>query len=507
MQINYKKRGSLFTSICYAMCAIIILTSSCKKFIDIGEPLTSITTAKVFTNNEDVNAVLAGLYSQMMSGSGGSFNFSNGAASVYAGLSSDELVTYFGAANSEEYQFERNKLLFNNIGPNTIWSPAYSNIYTANAALEGIDASNATTFTDSARRQATGEFKFVRAFSYFYLTNFFGDVPLVLSSDFNITTKLPRSSQADVYKQIILDLQDAQALLPADYAFVPGNERIRPNKQAAAALLARAYLYIKDWRNAEVQASNVINDSRYQLVGLNDVFLKNSNEAIWQLKPNKTVPPFGINDAGKFNALLRWEDLPIDERPFYLDKDFFGSIVDYITPPYYFTPQLASSFEGGDQRKEVWADFRETPSVQPYDGVTIYYATKYKEVNSSPGQTEYYMVLRLAEQYLIRAEARAELDENTGAASDLNAIRTRAGLPSTTAAGKSALLDAVAQERRVELFTEFGHRWFDLKRTGKATAVLSAIATKTPFDPTQLLYPIPASELKNGPLLIQNPGY
>jgi hypothetical protein len=114
----------------------------------------------------------------------------------------------------------------------------------------------------------------------------------------------------------------------------------------------------------------------------------------------------------------------------------------------------------------------------------------------------------LAEQYLIRAEARAQQGTNlTGAASDLNVLRTRAGLTNTTASTQTDLLTAVAQERRIELMAEWGHRWFDLKRTGKAVSVLSSISNKQPWSNNQLVYPIPTLEITNDHNLVQNSGY
>lgn len=119
---------------------------------------------------------------------------------------------------------------------------------------------------------------------------------------------------------------------------------------------------------------------------------------------------------------------------------------------------------------------------------------------------EYSIIFRLSEQYLIRAEARAHLDNISGAQLDLNTIRNRAGLPNTLATSMSDLLNAIIQERQVELFAEQGHRWFDLKRTGNAGTVLSAI--KPNWQATDVLLPIPETELEINPnLLPQNSGY
>lgn len=116
------------------------------------------------------------------------------------------------------------------------------------------------------------------------------------------------------------------------------------------------------------------------------------------------------------------------------------------------------------------------------------------------------MVLRLAEQYLIRAEARVRQNNISGGQSDLNAIRNRSGLPNTTANDQGSLLLAIEQERRVELFTEWGHRWFDLKRTERAEAVLSPFALKD-WQSTDVLFPIPQTEREINSRLTQNEGY
>ena len=115
------------------------------------------------------------------------------------------------------------------------------------------------------------------------------------------------------------------------------------------------------------------------------------------------------------------------------------------------------------------------------------------------------MVLRLAEQYLIRAEAKARQNNLAGAAEDLNMIRNRAGLANSAAADQESLLLAIAQERRVEPFTENGTRWLDLIRSGKATEVLGAL--KTNWTANDTLYPIPLNELQKNTHLNQNAGY
>jgi len=209
----------------------------------------------------------------------------------------------------------------------------------------------------------------------------------------------------------------------------------------------------------------------------NNVFLANSKEAILQLQTANTFPYTTIE-----GALF----IPYDSTS---------------NPSYYISDQLLGAFEPGDLRRTAWVDSTD------FSGAFYYYPFKYKIRNGAQGNIlEYYMVLRLAEQFLIRAEARAHLSNLDGAIADLNSIRERAGLtdlpPSLT---QTEVFAAVAQERRIELFSELGHRWLDLKRIDSADAVLGAI--KSTWKPTAKLFPIPASELINDANLTQNPGY
>jgi hypothetical protein len=351
-------------------------------------------------------------------------------------------------------------------------------IYDATAVIEGIEASTSAALIGSVRDQLTGEALALRAFSYFYLVNYFGDLPMVLTSDSKKILALKRSPVSQVYDQIISDLVKARSLLSSDFAFT-GNEKIRVNKWFAEALLARVYLYTGRYQDAINSSTAVINQTG--LFGLNqelsDVFLKNSREAIFQLKQT-------TDDAFLKNGTP--EGLRLLFVPGQLPAPLFT-----------LSEQLLNSFEANDKRKTVW-----TASHPPHQT-----PAKYKNGEGK----EYYMVMRLAEQYLIRAEAIVRgTPGNAGAAvADLNLLRRRADLTELdNNLPAASVLDTIMHERRIEFFAEWGHRWFDLKRTGKAHEVLSAIPIKQPWaGDFQLLYPIPAPEIKNNALLEQNPEY
>jgi hypothetical protein len=390
--------------------------------------------------------------------------------------------------------FNINQLLFSNTYSANLWQDAYKTIYGANSVIEGVAASKTGTLTDSVRKELTAEAKFVRAFCYFYLVNLFGDVPVALTVDFNKTRNMARTPSKQVYQQIILDLKDAQAALPADYSAAgAAMERTVPNRWAATALLARAYLYSGDYANAETQATAVIDHSAlYGLeTDLNNVFLANSREAIWQLKQT-TDEPLIKNATTEAYAIL-------------------PNPLSTGLAHYYLSDQLLNAFEVGDLRRIAWVsstDFT-APGAPP---VTLHYPYKYKiggaDASNAP-PAEYYMVLRLAEVFLIRAEARAHGAGASAAVEDLNAIRARAGLAALpNSLDQTQAQAAVAQERRIELFAEWGHRWLDLKRTGKASSILSSIPLKQPWaGDYQLLYPIPPNDIRADHFLVQNPGY
>ena len=483
-------------SIIPAFFSIVICLSqlSCKKMVTVPEPITSITTSEVFNSDVQASAALAAVYSQLIS-NGGQLGFSNGYLTMLGGMSSDELY-YYGQGDPNILGFSPNQLLTANSYTSIVWTSAYKTIYAANGVIEGVAASTSNGLTDSARKELTGEAKFVRAFSYFYLVNIFGDVPLALTVDFNKTRYMARTSVDLVYQQIIQDLKDAQSVLPPDYSAALAQERIVANRWAATALLARVYLYRGDYPNAAAQATAVINNTAlYSLVpNPNEVFLINSKEAIWQLE-QATAGYFNNATPEGFNIL--------------------PSPLTTAVAHYCLAPSLLNVFEPGDLRRIAWVDTTDNSNGGPTSPGSTYYPYKYKiniaESVSGGVSSEYYMVLRLAELYLIRAEAEANgATGGTGAAiADLNALRSRAGLPALSASLlQPDVIIAVAHERQVELFAEWGHRWLDLKRTGQAHAVLSTITSKQPWTGDyQLLYPIPPAEIQSDHFLLQNPGY
>lgn len=451
--------------------SIGVLTSGCKKFVDVDAPSSQLVTNTVYTNDNTVKSALAGMYVTFAISSSYDLQFS---LSFVTGNSADETKYFTSIADFDP--FIKNTVQPDNTTNLSIWANYYKSIYQANAIIAGINNSSGG-ISDAMKKEALGEAKFIRALCYFYLVNLWGDVPLALSTDQAVNNSLSRSPKEIVYQQIISDLTDAKNSLLGDYSY-SGGLRTRPNKYAATALLARVYLYTKDWVNAEANATTVINTNAiYNLLptaGLSGIFVKNNTEAILQFDYANSG---GYTQEGQYYAF------------------------DMTTvPDFQLTTSLVQAFETGDRRFTSWV------GVNTYQGTTYYYLSKYKSKTTNTTATaEYCTFLRLAEQYLIRAEARAQQNNLSEAVADVSVIRNRAGLLDATAATQANILLAIEQERRIELFAEYGHRWNDLRRTGRADVVLGG--QKTGWTSNAALYPIPRTEIINNKNLSQNPGY
>lgn len=451
---------SILTTILLFTC----MHQACRKFVEIDLPPDRVATPSVFTSDSVASTAIAGLYSQMMQLQ---LSIANGGLSVYGGLSADELITTTAHINYEPFQ---NNALNDrtDVVASNFWVPAYAHLYHINAMLEGLDKS--TGVSASLKNQLTGELLFVRAFYYFNLVNLFGDAPLILNTDYTSNSKRPRIASSILYQQIIADLQHAQSILPAGY---PTAGRVRPTVWAATALLARVYLYAEKYPEAATEATKVIDAGLFELVtNTHEVFYGNSLETIWALLPTNRNTAEGA---------------------------VFVPSTPSIIPVLILRPSLINSFEAGDTRRNAWV------GQNTIGDSTYYYPNKYK-VRSNNIVTEYNMILRFAEMYLIRAEARAQQNILQESTDDLNEIRVRAGLSIKPITNKENLLTDIEQENRIEFIAEQGHRWFDLKRLRRANEILNPLKGGA-WQASDTLFPIPFTELTLNPYLVQNPGY
>ncbi|WP_269235000.1 RagB/SusD family nutrient uptake outer membrane protein [Flavobacterium flavigenum] len=441
---------------------------SCDSFVEVPLPNSQLTKETVFEDYATANAALTDIYAKIRDR--GILTGNNTGLSNQLGNYSDEITAY-GTPSNASFNFYNNVLLPTNTLIATYWNTSYNHIYAAYSIIEAIEKNE--NISEEHKKQLQGESLFIRALLHFYLANLYGDVPYITTTDYRTNSKVTRMPVSEVYKKIIADLEHAIGLLKIQYN--PADRSI-PNRYAAKALLARVYLYNQLYAEAANEASAVLNETALFVLTpkLSDVFLINSKETIWQLQSATA----GQNTKE-------------------------GSLFIFTAGP----PQLVAlnsnlinSFDPADGRKLNWIKMVTKGSSN------WYHAYKYKEQTVTTASKEYSIVFRLAEQYLIRAEARAKQGDLIGAKEDLNAVRKRAGLPETIAVSKEETLTAILQERRWEFFTEHGHRFFDLKRSNQLDAVLSVL--KPGWNSTDALFPIPQTELIANPFLgIQNPGY
>lgn len=474
----------LFRSIYRWMVSVLIvaglfLITSCNKLLDAGSPPNKVVTPQVYESDSLAQAALIGVYYKIME----AFGPLNGFMSRYPGLSADELDRWNTLDQDQPF-------LLNSIPADdriiwVTWTNTYSFIYQCNDLVEGLTGTN--SITPTLRDQLLGEAYFLRAYNYFYLVNLYGDVPLVLSTDYKENSQIPRTSVAAVYKQMLNDLQEAQDLLTDTYVTTPDfpDVRVRVNRLAVKAFQARLYLYLGEWSKAATAATEVIQSGAYQLeTDLSKTFRYKSREAILQFMPV----------AAAYNTA---------------EGSFFVPLLPTGRPAIILSDSLMKKIDLTDKRRG-WIRTITSGGKQ--------YNSPYKyTLNTSTPREEYNMVLRLAEQYCIRAEAFARLDQLPEAVSDLNTIRSRAGLPDlTNITSQSEALAAIEQERRIEFFAEWGHRWFDLKRWParnpahpgeKRINEVMRLCRPDTWKTTAALWPVPGAERIRNPALAQNDGY
>lgn len=470
-QIDKKQRRlqNYFSTVGLFIGLLLCITfTACEDFLEVEVPEAQLPSDEVYQNIETAEAALAGIYTKLRSETMLVGNSSG--LHVLMGLYADELQ-YYGTPGTGLDAFQKHNIVPSLETVSTLWNSSYSIIYETNALLEGVSRSSA--LTEEEKDKLIGEALFIRGLTHFYLTNLFGAVPYIKTTDYIQNSEVSRLSQEEVIMEVKNDLIEAKSLLIETYL---EGERIHPNKWAASAFLARVYLYNEDWAEAEAESSQVIGQTGIYVWedNLNDVFVKESTAAIWQFKPAEE----GSNTSEGSSFIL------VSAPPINVALN----------------PGLVEAMENNDLRKTAWIG--EVSDEQN----TWYFPYKYKYRKNTGTSMEYAVILRLAEQYLIRAEARAQLSDYEGARQDINRIRLRAGLEETTANTQEELLKVIANERRFEFFTEYGHRWFDIKRTGEAAEVLEPI--KPGWRPANILLPVPESELLINPnLRPQNPGY
>lgn len=475
---NCRNRHIIIFGRPYILLCFIMGLNACSKLVDVPVPVTSISTGNVYSNDASTISVSTGILADLAR-ENIKTEGNLAATSFFLGMLSDELT--LGITSNTVYSAYYSNALGQQIGVGYT-TGCYKYIYRCNTIIDGIN-NYGKDLTPAVKSQVIGEALFLRSLMYYYLINIYGDVPYTTSIDYAVNKIIAKTDKQTILKNLVSDLMLASQDLNDNFLDVSllktTTERVRPTKSVANALLARVYLLQNDWVNAEQTATATINNAMFSLVPLKSVFLKNSNEAVWQLQ---TVSNSYNTDEGfTFNILT----VPDNNHPV--------SLSSYVV----------NLFSNTDQRLSTW--------IRPVtNGGKIYYCPfKYQSYKIAAPTTEYRTVFRLGEQFLIRAEARAQQNKLDSGLNDLNRIRQRAGLLPVVIQSKDSLIAEILTERRRELFTEFGARWIDLKRTNTIDAVMSTVTTAKggTWRKEAAVLPFPNNDIIRDPNLVQNPGY
>ena len=369
-----------------------------------------------------------------------------------------------------------------------MWKNWYKAIGRATYAIEYTQSYGLTD--ETYKNRLIGEAEFLRAFHYFYLVRGWGDVPL---QHIDLVQRAPK---ADVYAYIEQDLLDAIQKLPAKSGYA-SKDLGRATKGAAQALLAKVYLYQGKWQQAYDMSNTVITSGEYGLESDYAVLWRasseNGTESIFEVQARGEVVAHGVQQYSETQGA----------------RGTSGWGWGFNTP----SQNLLDAYnaEGDAIRRDATIIFA---GETLWDGRVVsasvenpmYNEKAYSSANAGAGDGDKNIrVLRLAEIYLIKAEAANELGNGSEALAALNLVRTRVNLAPSTAAAGTDLRNAIWKERRLELAFEHD-RWFDLIRTGQAPAAMAA-AGKTFIVGTHELFPIPYNQLIQTPNMTQNPGY
>ena len=491
----------------YIILSLCLTQISCQEdFLKTTDP-TRIGRDLFYQNQTQFEQALNGVYGQLQT--------ITNSAYIQQEMMSDNTTFDFdplnrgGAAGWEAFEYSTVNQGNGEIA--ALWNNHYSTMYNINYALEKLAASKIDA---TAKSVLEGEFKFIRAYHYFNLVRYFGDVVLATKTltNPNEAFDLVRSPQADVYKQILADLADASKLLPAKPAL-----KGRASQGAALSLLGKVYLTQKNYAAASSTLKQVTSLGYALNANYKDNFdpaKKNGVESIFEVQYQ------GGNDLGEQSNFMY----------LFAPRLSLGAITGFAnTAPSgrnIPTNDMIKAYEAGDVRKAI--------SIQ--EGYTlngkfvgIPYVSKYQYTHTITGRTDNnWPVLRYADVLLMLAESINEASGPNAEAYDyLNQVRKRAGLAAVDGLSKDAFRTAVLKERRVELAFE-NHRWFDLQRTltpTQLTAFMNAHGAIEKVNPTvarggiafnaldyvysdfEYFLPIPAPQILINNKLTQNQGY
>ena len=402
---------------------------------------------------------------------------------------------YAGADNPANFQIDDYEIEATNTNISRDWAYLYSMIGKANRVINNVNLVPA--LSEGRKQEIKGEASFIRAYAHFDLVRLFGDVPLVTQEVRSISA----ANLEEIYPLLFPERVSAEAVydqIIADLEFALGTVRTTaPDKGYATvgavnALLAKVYATRepKDWNKVKDYCDAVIAQGYTLLLEYDQLWdnaHENSSESIFEINC------YNWDTGGNWGVFMFYGD---DWKKFNIPSNDLVQAFDA---------------EGDDIRKNSSVAFLNVTGKwtdEHWPAANYPFINKYRDFSGAQN----FILIRLADILLLKAEALNELGDVDGAAELVNQVRARVDLDPTTAATQADMRMAIAKERRLELAFE-GHRWFDLKRTGRAIEVINSLEDGTgnnlgyQLTETKLVWPIPQSERDKNTKLTQNPGY
>lgn len=476
MKTTYSSNKRILLRLLSLMLVLMAPLSSCREILE-PPPVDLQVDELVLNAAADVEPIRLGLYSAFRGiGSGG--NPGMASPMIIAGDFTADFLQFRGTFTVYN-ELANKRITAANDAAEALWNGIFRTIYVANFIEERL--AEVPGVTEANRKQVLAEARFMRGLANFIGAYTFGGIPKVTTTTIATNRTIPKATREEILSSVLADLNAALTDLPntnVDRTLA----KIYATKNAARAALARYYLYQRDWAQAEKFASEII-ATRLQTLpeSIATVFFQEfDDETIFEVAfANNSSDDPQTNTFGLNNVLVgRREVIPANTYVVTMLETNAGERRQAIT----FDPALQRGRDNG------WSVDKYSKPDDSNNNITIF---------------------RLAEQYLIRAEARAQqgrLVGANGAQADINVLRRRAKAPNANITTQADALLTIEKERVYELSFE-GHRWYDLKRTGRILPVMTAFSPD--WNDKFNLWPIPQSEIQRNDALsgAQNPGY
>ena len=467
---------------------IVLLFNSCSDFLELA-PEHQINEQVFYSTAEDFETALIGTYAPWQ-------ELHESPLIRMGELTTDNAEITWSSPTTNESELDENAVTSTNGFVGAVWSTGFQTVSRCNNILNRIEGAQ---IDETLKSQYKGEALFLRAYSYFYLVRFFGDLPIIERSftspnevaEFDMT----RSPVEQVYQLIISDLTTAADLFQFDDL-----PKSRASVGAAKTLLGKVSLRRGEWSQAADVLKEVIDMNTYSLMPDYETLFTNNND---NLPESVFEIPYLSGDIGEGNGFSSIFMPPrFDMAMFPGNMQGSGRVMP--------TLDMVNAYEPGDLRRS--ASIGDSVLLVTGDYAQDRHGLKFVDftVGLSGDGGINFTALRYADVLLMYAEALNEIGDTPAAEDYLNMVRDRADLDPLDGLSQEDFRLAIEQERRVEFFLE-GHRWHDLVRTGRAVTVLNDYwedrGLAFSVQPHELLMPIPSREISIDPNLEQNPGY